>query len=96
MVQMARHAVDEIDGALLPVRFVLHDHDAKFCTSFQTMLQRGRSAFGKSVSAAHQLNAVRYEWWNGQASRLRNAADGRTDPAAFKRIRLINSRKDGS
>jgi putative transposase len=27
MVQMARNAVDDIDGALLPVRFVLHDRD---------------------------------------------------------------------
>src|SRR5947209_6778014 len=41
MVQMARNAVDVIDGALLPVRFALHDRDTKFCTSFRTMLQSG-------------------------------------------------------
>jgi putative transposase len=41
MVQMARNAVDAIDGALLPVRFVLHDRDTKFCASFRTMLQSG-------------------------------------------------------
>ena len=29
MVQMARNAVDVIDGALLPVRFALHDRDTK-------------------------------------------------------------------
>ena len=39
MVQMARRAVDEIDGALLPIRFVLHDRDTKFCVSFQNTLR---------------------------------------------------------
>ena len=41
MVQMARNAVDVIDGALLPVRYALHDRDTKFCSSFRTMLQSG-------------------------------------------------------
>src|ERR1700751_3317436 len=41
MVQMARNAVDDIDGALLPVRFVLHDRDTKFCVSFRSVLQSG-------------------------------------------------------
>jgi hypothetical protein len=39
MVQMARNAVDDIDGALLGTRFALHDRDTKFCSSFRTMLQ---------------------------------------------------------
>jgi putative transposase len=39
MVQMARRAVDAIDGALLPIRFVLHDRDTKFCASFQNTLR---------------------------------------------------------
>ena len=39
MVQMARRAVDPIDGALLPLRFVLHDRDTKFCASFQDTLR---------------------------------------------------------
>jgi transposase InsO family protein len=39
MVQMARRAVDPIDGALLPVRFVLHDRDTKFCAAFQDTLR---------------------------------------------------------
>jgi hypothetical protein len=30
MVQMARNAVDAIDGALLPIRFALHDRNRKF------------------------------------------------------------------
>lgn len=39
MIQMARNAVDDIDGALLRTRFALHDRDTKFCSSFQTMLK---------------------------------------------------------
>jgi len=39
MVQMARRAVDPIDGALLPVRFVLHDRDTKFCAPFRDTLR---------------------------------------------------------
>ena len=35
MVQMARNAVDVIEGALLPIRFVLHDRDSKVCASFE-------------------------------------------------------------
>ena len=41
MVQMARNAVDDIDGALLRTRFALHDRDTKFCSSFRTMLKSG-------------------------------------------------------
>jgi putative transposase len=39
MVQMARRAVDPIDGALLPIRFVLHDRDTKFCAPFRDTLR---------------------------------------------------------
>ena len=38
MLQMARRAVDAIDGPLLPIRSALHDRDTKFCTSFRAML----------------------------------------------------------
>ena len=41
MVQMARNAVDDIDGALLRTRFALHDRDTKFCSSFRSMLKSG-------------------------------------------------------
>src|SRR6201981_2955362 len=41
MMQMARRAVDDVDGALLPARFVLHDRDNKFCASFREPLQSG-------------------------------------------------------
>jgi hypothetical protein len=39
MVQMARRAVDDIDATLLPIRFILHDRDSKFCASFQGTLR---------------------------------------------------------
>lgn len=39
MVQMARNAADVIDGPLLPIRFVLHDRDAKFCAPFRSVLR---------------------------------------------------------
>jgi hypothetical protein len=41
MTQMARNAVDEIDGALRPIRFALHDRDSKLCASFRAMLRSG-------------------------------------------------------
>ena len=62
MVQMARRAVDDIDGALLPIRFVLHDRDSKFCASFQDTL---RSAGIQPVSLparSPNLNAFAERW----------------------------------
>jgi putative transposase len=41
MTQMARNAVDEIDGVLRPIRFALHDRDTKFCASFRATLRSG-------------------------------------------------------
>jgi hypothetical protein len=35
MMQMARNAVDEIDGDFRTIRFALHDRDSKFCASFR-------------------------------------------------------------
>ena len=62
MVQMARRAVDAIDGTLLPIRFVLHDRDSKFCPSFRDTL---RSAGVQPLSLpAHSpnLNAFAERW----------------------------------
>jgi transposase InsO family protein len=41
MTQMARNAVDEIDGVFRPIRFTPHDRDSKFCASFRTTLRSG-------------------------------------------------------
>lgn len=62
MVQMARRAVDPIDGALLPVRFALHDRDSKFCASFRDTL---RSAGVRPLSLparSPNLNAFAERW----------------------------------
>jgi putative transposase len=58
MMQMACRAVDEIDGILLPIRFVLHDRDSKFCTSFRDTLH---SAGVQTVRLpAHSPNLKNY------------------------------------
>ena len=63
MVQMARRAVDPIDGALLPLRFVLHDRDTKFCASFQdTLRSAGFSTPQLASSHSPNLNAFAERW----------------------------------
>jgi len=62
MVQMARRVVDDIDDTLLPIRFVLHDRDSKFCASFRDTL---RSAGIQSLSLparSPNLNAFAERW----------------------------------
>ena len=39
MKQIARNAVDVDSGCLRPVRYLLHDRDAKFCASFKDILK---------------------------------------------------------
>jgi hypothetical protein len=54
--------VDDIDGALLPVRFVLHDRQSKFCASFRDTL---RSAGVQPLSLparSPNLNAFAERW----------------------------------
>jgi putative transposase len=41
MQQIARSATQETWGYLYPCRYVLHDHDTKFCASFRTVLRTG-------------------------------------------------------
>jgi transposase InsO family protein len=62
MVQMARRAVDDVDGALLPVRFVLHDRDAKFCSAFRTELQCGGVHSILLPPRSPNLNAFAERW----------------------------------
>jgi putative transposase len=38
MTQMARNLVDETPGGVRQCRYLLHDHDAKFCAAFHQML----------------------------------------------------------
>src|SRR5207302_11255925 len=62
MVQMARNAVDVIDGTLLPVSFALHDRDAKFCISFRAMLQCGGVQPIVLPPRSPNLNAFAERW----------------------------------
>ena len=62
MVQMARNAVDVIDGTLLPVRYALHDRDTKFCSSFRTMLQSGGVEPILLPPRSPNLNAFAERW----------------------------------
>ena len=62
MVQMARNPVDEIDGALLPIRFALHDRDSKFCASFRTMLRSGGVQPVMLPARSPNLNAFAERW----------------------------------
>ena len=54
--------VDVIDGALLPVRFALHDRDTKFCASFRAMLQSGGVQPILLPPRSPNLNAFAERW----------------------------------
>ena len=58
MEQMARNATDEDGGCLRPVRYLLHDRDAKFCLSFNSLLKarwRGCAQTRASFSQPERL-----------------------------------------
>jgi hypothetical protein len=50
MLQMACRAVDPIDGALLPVRLLLHDRDSKFCAFCKRHISVGRRSTSQAAS----------------------------------------------
>jgi putative transposase len=62
IVQMARRAVDAIDGTLLPIRFVLHDRDTKFCASFQNTLRSAGIQPLRLPARSPNLNAFAERW----------------------------------
>src|ERR1700751_3156026 len=62
MLHVARRAVDPIDGALLPLRFVLHDRDTKFCASFRNVLQSGGVQPILLPPRSPNLNAFAERW----------------------------------
>ena len=59
--QMARNATDE-EGGLRPVRYVLHDRDAKFCVSFDTLLKAAGVNALKLPAQSPNLNAFAERW----------------------------------
>lgn len=62
MVQMARNAVDVVDGALLPIRLVLHDRDTKFCASFRNVLCSSGVQPVMLPARSPNLNAFAERW----------------------------------
>jgi putative transposase len=60
--QMARNAVDDIDGALRPIRFALHDRDTKFCASFRATLSSGGVQPLLLPARSPNLNAFAEGW----------------------------------
>jgi len=62
MAQMARRAADAIDGTLLPIRFVLHDRDGKFCPSFRDTLRSAGIQPLSLPARSPNLNAFAERW----------------------------------
>jgi putative transposase len=62
MMQMARRAVDAIDGTLRSTRFVLHDRDSKFCASFRNTLRSAGIQPLRLPARSPNLNAFAERW----------------------------------
>ncbi len=62
MEQMARNATDEDGGCLRPVRYLLHDRDAKLCSSFDSLLKAGGVDAIKLPPRSPNLNAFAERW----------------------------------
>jgi putative transposase len=62
MTQMARNAVDGIDGILHSIRFALHDRDSKFCASFRATLRSGGVQPLLLPARSPNLNAFAERW----------------------------------
>jgi hypothetical protein len=62
MEQIARTATQETWGYLNPCRYVLHDRDTKFCTSFRTELASGGVKTISLPAKSPNLNAFAERW----------------------------------
>src|SRR5438552_14327975 len=62
MQQMARNATDEGWGYLDQRRYVLHDHETKFCASFRTILAAGGIKAIVLPARSPNLNAYAERW----------------------------------
>jgi transposase InsO family protein len=62
MAQMARNAIDEASGRLRQHRYVLHDHDTKFCTEFRKTLAAGGVKCLRLPPRSPNLNAFAERW----------------------------------
>jgi putative transposase len=62
MQQIARSATQETWGYLSPCRYVLHDHDTKFCASFRSLLRTGGVRPIRLPARSPNLNAFAERW----------------------------------
>jgi putative transposase len=62
MEQIARNAIDEVSGHLRHVRYVLHDRDTKFCTSFRATLATAGVKCIALPPRSPNLNAFAERW----------------------------------
>jgi putative transposase len=62
MALVARNAVAEASGSLRHIRFVLHDRDTKFCTSFRESLASGGVEPLRLPPRSPNLNAFAERW----------------------------------
>jgi putative transposase len=62
MAQAGRSVTQETWGFLQPCRYVLHDRDAKFCTSFRTALASGGLKPIRLPAKSPNLNAFAERW----------------------------------
>ena len=62
MQQMARNATDHDTGALRSCRYLLHDRDAKFCSSFDSLLKSGGVKALKLPPQSPNLNSFSERW----------------------------------
>jgi len=62
MEQIARSATQETWGYLHPSRYVLHDRDTKFCTSFRSVLAAGGVQAIPLPARSPNLNAFAERW----------------------------------
>jgi hypothetical protein len=62
MTQMARNAVDDTSGGLRQCRYVLHDRDAKLCSTFDSVLMSGGVHSLRLPAQSPNLNAYAERW----------------------------------
>lgn len=62
MQQMARNASDDDAGSLRRCRYLLHDRDTKFCSSFDSLLKTGGIKALKLPARSPNLNSFAERW----------------------------------
>ena len=62
MQQIARNAIDPDAGPLRGCRYLLHDRDAKFCSSFDSLLKTGGVKALKLPARSPNLNSFAERW----------------------------------